>query len=301
MKVELESLGSLENQTSAIQVLNENFDRIEAFSDSLVSRDGTSPNFMLAPLDMNSERVMNVGAPQSGSDAARLTDITNALALDGLVSIPSLVGNQTKILSTDGINLIFKDPTSFTGIGDLTSTNNLSDLSNIPTARTNLGLGTAATKNIGTSGDTVPVLNVTNTWAGNQNLTGGLVLSGSANYRNSSVSTTLTSDSIGYRGAPTAVQDSNYTFVLQDAGQSKLHTSATAHNYTIPPNVHPVGTTILVTNIGTGAVSLLRGAGVTLRLAGAGVDKNMTVGQWGLCTLYQYATNAWIAGGSGVS
>lgn len=40
------------------------------------------------------------------------------------------------------------------------------------TARTTLGLGTAATQNTGTSGGTIPLLNGTNTWTGSQTITG---------------------------------------------------------------------------------------------------------------------------------
>ncbi len=49
--------------------------------------------------------------------------------------------------------------------------NNLSDVANVSTARDNLGLGTAATKNTGTSGDAVPLLNGTNTWSAKQYFT----------------------------------------------------------------------------------------------------------------------------------
>lgn len=41
------------------------------------------------------------------------------------------------------------------------------------TARTTLGLGTAATKNTGTSGDAVPLLNVANAWSAAQTLNNG--------------------------------------------------------------------------------------------------------------------------------
>lgn len=303
MKLELENLGSLENQTSAIQVLNENFGRIEDAFENTFSRDGLTPNFLDAPVDVNGQRLMNLPAPSNSSDAARLSDVTNALALDGFVSIPALAGNETKLLGTDGSILIWRTPVDYPGIGDLKASNNLSEVTPA-TARTNLGLGTSAVKDVGTSGDVVPVLNATNTWAGQQNLTGGLVLSGSADYRNSSVSTTLSADSLGYRGVPTLTQDAGYTFVLNDAGQSKLHTSATAHNYTIPPNssvAFPIGTIIVVANVGAGVVTVVRGSGVEMRQATVGTDKNMSVGQWGLCTLYKYGTNSWLAGGPGVS
>lgn len=50
----------------------------------------------------------------------------------------------------------------------LAKANNLSDLASIPTARGNLGLGTAAVANTGVAGATVPLLNGANTWSGTQ-------------------------------------------------------------------------------------------------------------------------------------
>lgn len=51
----------------------------------------------------------------------------------------------------------------------LQTANNLSDVT-AATARTNLGLGTAATQNTNTSGANVPLMNGVNTWSGAQGL-----------------------------------------------------------------------------------------------------------------------------------
>ena len=50
---------------------------------------------------------------------------------------------------------------------------NLSDLGNITAARSNLGLGSAATANTGTSGANVPLLNGVNTWSSAQTFSAG--------------------------------------------------------------------------------------------------------------------------------
>lgn len=68
-------LDSVETGYRSIEQENANNTTIvDAFQNTL-SRDGTSPNQMEAILDMNSNRIINVGAPVLDDDAVRLIDL----------------------------------------------------------------------------------------------------------------------------------------------------------------------------------------------------------------------------------
>lgn len=58
-KVALNSIGS---RYGSIDALNDNFDTIETAFDNTLSRDGTGPNFMLTPLDMNGYGIVNASS-----------------------------------------------------------------------------------------------------------------------------------------------------------------------------------------------------------------------------------------------
>lgn len=74
-KLTLSSLASLDNKTAAIATINSNNDAIEAALENTLSRDGSSPNSMGAPLDMNSYRILNLPAPQNENEPLRLADV----------------------------------------------------------------------------------------------------------------------------------------------------------------------------------------------------------------------------------
>ena len=108
-KIVLNDVGNLTgNPTSAEQTLNTNSERIETEFDNTLSRDGSEPNHMEAVIDMNSNRIINLGAPAAPNDAARFKDIANVVTVDDLV-VPPLDGNETKYLGTDGVDLVFKE------------------------------------------------------------------------------------------------------------------------------------------------------------------------------------------------
>lgn len=306
-KLVLNDVASLQSESSALQTLAENNAATEAALEKTLSRDGSSPNQMESLLDMNSNRLINLAAPQSGSDAARLDDIQNALSVSALL-VPAFVTGA--LLTNNGSNLVWSAPSTIAGLGDMKGSNNLSELTVPATARTNLGLGTAATATLGTSGANVGLLNANLTWSGTQAwsgasvFSGGFVLSGTANYRLTAVTTTLTADSVGLRVAPLNTQNAAYTFVMNDVAWTVLHTSATPHTWTIPPNssvAFPGGTPIVLINEGSGSVSIARGAGVVLRKAGSSTDANVTLAANGMATLIKTADNIWRISGTGVS
>ncbi len=104
------------------------------------------------------------GSVNVSATATLATVNTNVGSCGGATAIPTLTldakGRATACTSTT--------------ISFLTPSNNLSDLPSPSTARTNLGLGTASTYSIGTSGATIPLLNGTNTWAAAQVFSAGI-------------------------------------------------------------------------------------------------------------------------------
>lgn len=60
-KLVLSDLGSLKNQGTVINTINDNNSKIETALENTLSRDGTIPNQMTADFDMNSNDILNVG------------------------------------------------------------------------------------------------------------------------------------------------------------------------------------------------------------------------------------------------
>jgi hypothetical protein len=60
-------------------------------------------------IDMNSNRVINLGSPQGANDAARWVDVTGAVDVTGLVA-PSQSGNSGRYLGTDGSVASWSNP-----------------------------------------------------------------------------------------------------------------------------------------------------------------------------------------------
>lgn len=93
---------------NGVTTLNGIITQIETAFDNTLSRDGTSPNQMTATLDMNSNRIINLPAPQSGTDAARLADIE---AVYGNVSTSNIITKRqflSAMASLKDVNLFYQ-------------------------------------------------------------------------------------------------------------------------------------------------------------------------------------------------
>jgi hypothetical protein len=91
-------------------------------------------------------------------------------------------------------------------------------------------------------------------------------------------------------------QAASYTAHIQDAGRNVLMNSSSAVNFTIPPNssvAFPIGTVLATTQLGTGQVTLVQGAGVTLPTA----TSLKTRARYSTLSLEQIALDTWLVGG----
>jgi hypothetical protein len=101
-----------------------------------------------------------------------------------------------------------------------------------------------------------------------------------------------TKETIGTRTAINT-QTASYTLVLTDAGKVVEMNVASANNLTVPPNsavAFPLNTWIDIAQYGAGQVTVVPGAGVTLRSASAALKTRV---QYSGLTLIKRATDEW--------
>ena len=208
-----------------------------------------------------------------------------------------------RFILTDSLgNQVFDQQTTAPALstGVLLVANNLSDVNNVATARTNLGLGTAAVVNTGTAGATLGLLNTANTVSGTVNYVADVSFGAKTTiYPPTATFTTQA----GYRGAPIVAKSANYTLALIDAGVS-LFFSATA-SATIPTNASiafELGAIVDLKVDATFVLTVTASGGVTLRWPTGNVTGNRTVTGPGAITVQKIKTDEWwVVGGVNVS
>ncbi len=100
-KVVLNDVSNLQTLTSSASTINANNNVLETASDNTLSRDGTSPNQMMANFDMNSNQILNLPSPATVNSPARLIDVVSNPTINvppvgtSGATVPLLNGNNT--------------------------------------------------------------------------------------------------------------------------------------------------------------------------------------------------------------
>lgn len=88
-KVTLSTVSELQAFPSAAANINSNSATIEDAFDNTLSRDGTAPNQMQAPLDMNSQQIINLPNPATNLSPLRLQDLGDFIGGGTINTVPA--------------------------------------------------------------------------------------------------------------------------------------------------------------------------------------------------------------------
>lgn len=156
-KVTLKTISNLQDDQSAVAAINENMATIASFLETLLSRDGVSPNQILADIDMNSKRIYNLASPTSLTEPVTKKDLEDlALAsssgsiLPGSITEPDFATGavSTRALADNSVTTIKILNSAITsakiGTGEVKTSNILDNnvtFAKLPTISNNTVLG----------------------------------------------------------------------------------------------------------------------------------------------------------------
>jgi len=114
MKLVLNTIGS---RYGSIDALNANFEAIQDAFDNTLSRDGTTPNFLEAAFDVNSQRIINLRAPVDNTDAVSkgyVDNITSTITqyIDDILIVSNNISSVVTVADNIGIINTLAEPVS---------------------------------------------------------------------------------------------------------------------------------------------------------------------------------------------
>jgi hypothetical protein len=171
----------------------------------------------------------------------------------------------------------FLIPTPSVVGGALLAANNLSDLTTVATARTNLGLTSAATTAIGTSGATIPLLNAANTHTDAR----GVAAATTSNLQ------------FGFR----RLRPASITTGIPDPADSDSCIYATDF-VSLPSATFAQGDCLLIYNNTSAAITIFEGSGLTLRQDGTTNTGNRTLAARGRASVLFISGTEAVVGGA---
>lgn len=135
-------------------------------------------------------------APAANLTPDQLTQAITANNTDLMLIYPA--GGPLKSLQWSVVKSLMQ---SALGAVYLQVGNNLSDVASASTARSNLGLGTAAVQNTGTSGANIPLLSGANTWGGSQTWLAGTTSAAAMFFQSGSLLTAPAAGAVEWNGS----------------------------------------------------------------------------------------------------
>lgn len=266
MKITLNNVADLTSTVTSAQTINNNSNTIQVAFDNTLSRDGTNPNQMNAPIDMNSNQIVNLPAPQTVGSPLRLKDLNTFIGGGIITSIPPGGTTGQSLQKTDGVDyhIGWGNNVSSVGLslppGDFTISNSpVTSTGTLTATWTTTPTGTGAvvratspaltTPTLSTPTLTTPVINGLSSGTG--------------------VSTSATANTIALRDASGNITYNNliraYTTTATAGGTTTLSVTSTYYQFftgvTTQTVVMPVtstltvGQTFFIDNNSTGAVT----------------------------------------------
>lgn len=265
-KLVLQNLSSLQNEQSAISIINNNNDAIEAAVEKTLSRDSTQPNQMTVELDMNGQQILNLPAPATINSPARLQDVVDP---DVVLNVP-LVGTSGATVPLLNSNVTFSGNNTHTGTETFTNTVTLPNPTTVNLSTDSTAVTQTADNNttkpattafvVGQASSTNPVMDGTAT-------VGASLKYARADHKHPT-DTTL-SPVLRVNNFQTG---STYTLVLSDSGKLVWLGSSSATTVTVPNSssvAWAIGTQIDFIQTGTGKVTFTGAAGVNIYSVGS--------------------------------